>query len=96
MYVVTVEFGIEPLRWAEFLPLMIENARLSRATEPGCTQFDVCVDDARPAKVFLYELYADRAAFDAHLLSAHFVAFSSATRDMIATRSVTTWQRIAP
>ena len=44
MYVVTVDFGIDPARWDEFLALLIENARRSRGGEPGCRQFDVCVD----------------------------------------------------
>jgi len=96
MYVVTVEFAIEPAHWGDFLPLMIENARLSRTVETGCRQFDICADDAKPATVFLYELYDDRAAFDAHLASPHFKAFATATQTMIAKRSITTWQRIAP
>ena len=96
MYVVTVEFGIEPASWGEFMPLMIENAHLSRTTEPGCRQFDICVDNDKPATVFLYELYDDRVAFDAHLTSPHFKAFAAATQQMILRRSILTWQRIAP
>jgi quinol monooxygenase YgiN len=96
MYVVTVEFGVDPAQWAQFLPLMLENARRSRSDEPGCRQFDVCVDAARAGAVFLYELYDDRAAFDAHLVSPHFKAFAAATEKMIAKRHVATWQRAAP
>ena len=96
MYVVTVEFGIDPAQWAQFMPLMVENARRSRTGEPGCRQFDVCVDPARPGTVFLYELYDDRAAFDAHLASPHFKAFAAATEKMIVNRHVATWQRAAP
>ena len=40
MYVVVVDFKIKPERLAEFMPLMLENARASRETEPGCRQFD--------------------------------------------------------
>ncbi len=96
MYVVTVEFTIDPAQWEQFLPLMLENARRSRADEPGCRQFDVCVDSARFGVVFLYELYDDRAAFDAHLSSAHFASFNAATATMIVKRNVATWQRADP
>ena len=96
MYVVAVEFTIDPARREEFLPLMLENARRSRDEEPGCRQFDVCVDDARPGSVFLYELYDDRAAFDAHLASAHFKAFAAASAAMIVDRRIATWRRAAP
>ena len=95
MYVVTVEFGIGPTQWAQFMLLMLENARRSRSDEPGCRQFDVCVDPARPGTVFLYELYDDPAAFDAHLASPHFKAFAAATEKMIAKRQIATWQRAA-
>jgi len=54
MYVITVEFDIDPVRFAEFLPLMREKARASIDNEPGCRQFDACTDAARPASVFLY------------------------------------------
>lgn len=96
MYVVVVEFTIDPPRWDEFLPLMLENARRSREGEPGCRQFDVCVDEARPNVVFLYEIYDDRAAFDAHLAAPHFKSFAAATAPMIAERRIATWRRAAP
>jgi quinol monooxygenase YgiN len=56
----------------------------------------VCIDDARADEVFLYELYDDRAAFDAHLATPHFKAFAAATDAMIATRRIATWRRAAP
>ena len=70
MYVVTVEFVVIAGRGQDFLQAMVANARTSREVEPGCRQFDVCVDPDDPLRVFLYERYADRAAFDAHLASA--------------------------
>ena len=90
MYVVIVDFRIKPERLAAFMPLMLENARLSRETEPGCRQFDVCVDPADKTSVFLYEIYDDRAAFDAHLATAHFKRFDSAVGPMVATKVVRT------
>ncbi len=96
MYVVTVEFEIDPRYWETFLPPMLENAARSRADEPGCRHFDVCTDASRPATVYLYELYDDRAAFDAHLAAPHFTAFAAATKSMILKRKLATWQRIAP
>ena len=96
MYVVIVDFRIKPERLEEFMPLMLENARLSRDTEPGCRQFDVCVDPADRTRVFLYELYDDRAAFDAHLAAAHFKRFDAAVAPMLAAKAVGTLARAAP
>ena len=96
MYIVTVEFTLEPDQVAAFMPLMVENARASCDREPGCRQFDVCVDPQAPHIVFLYEVYDDRAAFDAHLATAHFKTFDAAVRDMVADKKVRTYTRIDP
>jgi len=92
VYVIVVDFKIKPERLADFMPLMLENARASRETEPGCRVFDVCVDPKKETSVFLYEVYDDRAAFDAHLASAHFKRFDAEVIDMVASRQVRTLQ----
>jgi len=38
--------------------------------EPGTLQFEVLVPSAEPTKIMLYELYADGAAFAAHMRGA--------------------------
>jgi quinol monooxygenase YgiN len=96
MYVMTVEFRIDPARLTEFMPLLVANACDSRERESGCRQFDVCRDPAHPEVVFLYELYDDRAAFDAHLQSPHFRSFDAAVRGMVAAKTVRAWERAAP
>jgi quinol monooxygenase YgiN len=94
MYVVIVDFRIKPERLAEFMPLMLENARASLETEPGCRVFDVCVDPKDKTSVFLYEVYDDRAAFDAHLAAAHFKRFDSAVAPMVASKAVRLLERL--
>ncbi|WP_146346910.1 putative quinol monooxygenase [Phaeobacter marinintestinus] len=96
MYVVCVTFDINPDDIADFMPLMLENAHNSLTLEPDCHQFDVCRDPDRPDTVFLYELYTDRAAFDAHLNSAHFRSFDAKAAPMIAGKVVATYTREAP
>ena len=93
-YAVTVTFRIKRDRMAEFLPLMLENARTSREQEPGCYQFDVATDPDRPGEVFLYELYTDRAAFDAHRASPHFRLFDAAVAGMLAGKEVRTYAEV--
>jgi quinol monooxygenase YgiN len=95
VYVVTVVFEPKPEHTKAFRAAMLANAKVSRETEPGCRQFDVCVE-ADTGRVFLYELYDDRAAFEAHLAAAHFIAFDGAVRDWIARKDVPSCERIAP
>ena len=49
MIALIVEFRIKQDHIAAFDSALAQNARLSRETEPGCTQFDVCRDAAEPA-----------------------------------------------
>ena len=91
MYAVCVTFHLKTGAADRFGPLMRANAQTSLAQESGCLQFDVLTDAAKPDAVFLYELYTDRAAFDAHLASAHFRSFDAAVADMIANKDIQTW-----
>lgn len=94
MFAVVVTFSIKPDCLAAFMPLMEQNAATSRSNEPGCNQFDIATDPARANEVFLYELYEDQAAFEAHLGAEHFKTFDAASAPMIAEKSVRTYQQV--
>ncbi len=96
MYVIVVDFTIKAEHVAAFRAAMIENARRSRETERGCRQFDVCVDPKDATRIFLYELYDDEAAFQAHLKTAHFLEFDRATAPWVAAKSARALARAAP
>lgn len=88
MFVVTVEFSIHPQHATEFMREMVANARASREREPGCKVFDVCQDPAQPCEIFLYEIYLDKAAFDQHLTSAHYLAFNQTVTPWVSSKRV--------
>ena len=87
MFAVCVTFKIIPDGLGTFLPLMRTQARNSMQLEPDCHHFDVCVAGERNV-VFLYELYTDRAAFDAHLQSAHFKTFDADVASLVLEKSI--------
>lgn len=91
-FVVTVQFGIAPERMDAFMQEMVANARSSREREPGCLAFDVCVDPAQPAQVFLYEIYRDAAAFEQHKREAHFLEFDRKVSAWILSRAIRTYK----
>ncbi len=96
MQALVVEFLIKPAQIEAFAAAITDNARASRDTEPGCRQFDVCRDPANPALFFLYELYDDTAAIDAHLQSAHFQQMNLATAAWVERKTVWRYTRVAP
>lgn len=88
--VIMVEFQIRPEAVAEFRRLIAENAATSLAREPGCQRFDVLLPDGEAGdRIVLYEIYADDAAFDAHLRSEHFRQFDAASAAMVLHRAIT-------
>jgi quinol monooxygenase YgiN len=60
-----------------FRERIVELARQVRR-EPGCTTFTAYEARDTPGRFYLYEVYADAAAFDAHLKTGHVHALISA------------------
>ncbi|WP_353183192.1 putative quinol monooxygenase [Bosea sp. (in: a-proteobacteria)] len=94
-FTILVRFRIGPGQMPAFLPLMLENAEASRRDEPGCERFDVLQPQGQPDAILLYEIYTDRAAFDAHCASPHFKAFDGATQSMVVEKEVTVLDLLA-
>jgi autoinducer 2-degrading protein len=96
MFVVAVTFEIDPEHVDRFIDLVRMQARNSLTLEPGCHQFDVCIDPQDSTKIFLYELYSDENAFNIHLASSHFKQFNGDTANLVRAKSVSTLKRIEP
>ncbi|MXU66626.1 putative quinol monooxygenase [Oceanomicrobium pacificus] len=95
MYAVTVRFTLKPGASDAFMPLMRDQARNSLTKEAGCHRFDILWDSGAPEEVFLYELYTDRAAFEHHMSTDHFSAFSAAAPDHVADKQVVTYDTLS-
>ena len=96
MYVVIVEFTVLAQHFEAFVERVGRQAEDSLELEPDCHVFDVCLSPDRKDLVLLYEIYTDRAAFDAHLASNHFHDFNAATLDWVSDKQVSTYERIEP
>lgn len=91
MYVITVLFEVKPGHADDFHPAMTRQAQNSLSLETGCHRFDVCTDPADRHRVFLYEIYTDEAAFQAHLASAHFKTFDATVSHWVKSKQVSAW-----
>ena len=87
-FVITVEFDLHEGALEEFLPMIVENANRSRTLEPGCERFDVLVPKNSSNRVFLYEIYQDKAAFGEHLKARHFLDFDGASARLVKAKRV--------
>ena len=83
MCVICVDFEIMPRHLDNFLGAMRKNAAQSHEREAGCQQFDVCQGQQNPNNIFLYEIYDNEAAFEAHKASPHYHQFSHTVDCMV-------------
>jgi quinol monooxygenase YgiN len=88
--VIIVDIRVKPGAATEFARLISENAAASLGREPGCERFDILEPEGAVAGQFLlYEIYADAAAFEAHLSSDHYKRFDAATSAIVTEKVVT-------
>jgi len=74
VYVLLLRTQLKPGSFEAFMDAMQVNAAASVRDEPGCLTFDVMRDRSDADLVWLYEVYVDEAAFEAHTQTAHFLA----------------------
>ena len=91
-YVITVDFFLHAGTLEPFLRLIKENAQKSLSDEPGCDRFDVLIEKGSPDHVVLYEIYQDRAAFDAHVKSRHFAQFNTASQRYVKDKKIVEYE----
>ena len=87
-YVIMVDFRLKRGAIGSFRRLIDDNARASALGEPGCRRFDVLTPKDEPDRIMLYEIYDDRAAFEAHLKTAHFASFNAESAALVSEKTV--------
>jgi (4S)-4-hydroxy-5-phosphonooxypentane-2,3-dione isomerase len=85
-YVNAVDLDIVPAEMEKYLAAIKDNAA-SAIKEPGCRQFDVLVLASNPNHIFLYEVYDNETAYQAHRATDHFKKYAATTANMVAQRN---------
>ena len=83
MFSLVVQMEVRPERREEFLAGMRANAEAAVRDEPGCLRFDVSSVAADSNRFFLYELYTDAAAFEAHKATPHFAQWRTVAEQVV-------------
>jgi quinol monooxygenase YgiN len=77
------ELHIDPSRLEEYKAALRDEIEASIRLEPGVlTLYAVSVKGDR-AQVRIFEIYADQAAYEAHLQSPHFQKYKTGTQGMV-------------
>ena len=81
MYIIIVPIQIKEGHKQAFVEAMLDDAKGSLNNEPGCLRFDVVQDAGDANRIWLYEVYVDEAAFQAHLQAPHFIKWRDTVKD---------------
>lgn len=77
---VTVE--IKTGNFDEFISKLTDHVAIIR-TEAGCESIEIFAEDENKKEVHLWEVWSNRAAWDAHMSNANSVAWQSVARDLV-------------
>lgn len=94
LFVNAVDLDIAPGKIDDYLALAKVNGA-NAVKEPGCREFNIVVSQKDPNHVFLFEVYDNAAALDAHRATDHFKAYMAATKDMVVKRDVRPMNAVA-
>jgi (4S)-4-hydroxy-5-phosphonooxypentane-2,3-dione isomerase len=83
MIALFVTLDVRPGLEEKLMAAITAQGALSLEREPGCTQFEVCVDVANPGRVLLYEVYTDEAALEAHVETPHYAVWQVAADECV-------------
>jgi len=87
-FALIVRFTVRPGAEAQFDQLVADTALGIRTSEPGTLVYACHHVDGQPRQRIFYELYRDRAAFDAHEQSPHICRFLAEREPLLESKAV--------
>jgi (4S)-4-hydroxy-5-phosphonooxypentane-2,3-dione isomerase len=87
-FINAVDIDVVPGQVDAYLAALKENGAAAVKEEPGCHEFNITVSQKDPNHVFIFEVYENAAAVEAHRQTAHFKKYAATTKDMVAKREV--------
>lgn len=77
------ELVIDPAQLEGYRALLAEEIEASVESEPGVLMLHAVAERERPEQIRILEVYADRAAYEAHLTTPHFLKYKAGTAGMV-------------
>jgi quinol monooxygenase YgiN len=74
---------IDPAQLQQYKTALKEHAETAVRVEPGVLALYAVADKNDSTHITVFEIYADTAAYKAHLQTAHFKKYKSTTKDMV-------------
>ena len=74
---------VDPNRLDEYMKFAAECGKTSMREEPGVLMMYTMQDKLQPNRISILEIYADRAAYERHIKTAHFQKYKQGTLSMV-------------
>nr|WP_236843489.1 putative quinol monooxygenase [Bradyrhizobium icense] len=82
-YVRVAEIEIDPGQLESYKAAVNEQIEAAVRLEPGVLALYAVADKENPARILVFEMYADVEAYRAHLETDHFKKYKFTTQDMV-------------
>ena len=82
-YVRVAEIEIDLLQLDAYKAAVKEQIEAAVRIEPGVLALYAVTDKENPARIVVFEIYADMEAYKAHLETAHFKKYKVATQEIV-------------
>ena len=87
-FVRVAELEIDPVQLEAYEAAVKEEMETSVRAEPGVLAIYAVAEAGNSHKLRFFEMYADAAAYNAHIASVHFKKYVEATKNMIISRKL--------
>jgi quinol monooxygenase YgiN len=87
-YVRIAELEVDPAQLDAFGSAIAEQIEAAVRVEPGVLVLYAVSEKDNPARVRVFEIYADADAYKTHLQTPHFLKFRAITENMIRSRKL--------
>jgi quinol monooxygenase YgiN len=94
-YVRIAEIEIDPAHREKFESAIRDEIEAAVYVEPGVLALYAVADTTNPARIVVFEIYADLEAYQRHLETAHFKAYKTATEGIVRSLRLTDTTPIA-
>jgi quinol monooxygenase YgiN len=85
-FIRVAELEIDPAQLESYKAAVRQEMQTSVEVEPGVLAIYALAEKDAPFKLRFFEIYADDAAYRAHMASPHFRKYVETTKDMITSR----------
>ena len=74
---------VDPDQLESYKAALKESIETSVRLEPGVLTYYAVADKANPSHITILEIYADSAAYQSHIETAHFKKYKNTVKDMV-------------